>query len=125
MEILQDLSVELSYMVKKHLKHIKQLDGKTQKELGKLIGNFKDGLDDMSKNESVSEAESLTEMSSTLEKMIYFAMGVFRLPRMNRVLYKWVTDPNARKGSIKLSDEDIKMMFDEFNIKLPKNAFKD
>lgn len=125
MEILQDLSVELSYMVKKHLKHIKQLDGKTQKELGKLIGNFKDGLDNMSKNESVSEAESLTEMSSTLEKMIYFAMGVFRLPGMNRVLYKWVTDPKARKGSIKLSDEDIKMMFDEFNIKLPKNAFKD
>jgi hypothetical protein len=50
LEILQELSVELSYMVKKHLKHIKQLDGKTQKELGKLIGNFKDGLDDMSKN---------------------------------------------------------------------------
>ena len=50
MDILQDLSVELSYMVKKHLKHIKQLDAKTQRELGKLIGDFKDGLDDMSEN---------------------------------------------------------------------------
>ena len=53
MEILQDFSVGLSQMVKKHIKHIKQLDGKTQKELGKLIGDFKDGLDDLS--ESVEE----------------------------------------------------------------------
>jgi len=47
-ELLQELSVELSQMVKKHIKHIKQLDGKTQRQLGKLIGDFKDGLDDMS-----------------------------------------------------------------------------
>ena len=50
MEVLQELSVELSFMIKKHLKHIKKLDSKTQRELGKLIGDFKDGLDDMSKN---------------------------------------------------------------------------
>lgn len=50
MEVLQELSVELSFMIKKHLKHIKKLDSKTQRELGKLIGDFKDGLDDMSEN---------------------------------------------------------------------------
>ena len=50
MEVLQELSVELSFMIKKHLKQIKKLDSKTQRELGKLIGDFKDGLDDMSEN---------------------------------------------------------------------------
>ena len=209
MELLQDLSVDFSQLVKKHIKGLKKLSSKDQKAFGKLFGDFKDGLDDMSTNESVNEAKynykqdamdaymkgkitakeldqiakkdfkssvatkkelqgfldsgymkqlmantyglkvpamekkvkelmrfaesvtlkeevkSLTELSSTQEKMIYFAMGVFRLPGMNRILYKWVTDPKARKGSIKLSDEDIKMMFDEFNIKLPKNAFKE
>ena len=48
LEILQELSVELSFMVKKHIKHIKTLDSKTQKELGRLIGDFKDGLDNLS-----------------------------------------------------------------------------
>jgi len=58
------------------------------------------------------------------DKMIKFAAGVFKLPGMNHVLYSMATDPKAREF-IKMSDEDIKLMFDEFNIKLPKNAFND
>lgn len=58
------------------------------------------------------------------DKMLRFAMGIFKLPGMNRALYNMATDPEARKF-LAMSDEDIKMMFDEFNIKLPKNAFKE
>jgi hypothetical protein len=59
-----------------------------------------------------------------VDKMMTFAMKVFKLPGMNRVLYNMATDPEARKF-LAMSDEDIKIMFDEFNIKLPKNAFKE
>ena len=46
-DILQDLSLEFNSMVKKNLGKIKKLDPKTQRELGKLLSNFKDGLDDL------------------------------------------------------------------------------
>lgn len=52
-DILQDISVDLSFMVKKHLKNIKKLDSKQQKEFGKLFGDMKQGIDDLS--ESVNE----------------------------------------------------------------------
>jgi hypothetical protein len=45
-DILQDISVELSKSIKKHLQHIKQLptsDKKDKKQIEKLISNFKDG----------------------------------------------------------------------------------
>jgi len=60
MDILQDISVDLSQLVKKHLKNIKKLDPQTQREFGKLFGDMKDGIDDLSENvdESyVSEAK--------------------------------------------------------------------
>lgn len=57
MEILQDLSVDFSQLVKKHIKGLKKLSSKDQKAFGKLFGDFKDGLDDMSTNESVNEAK--------------------------------------------------------------------
>jgi len=48
MEILQNFSVEVSAAIKKNIKDIKRLNPKTQKELGRLIGDFKDGLDNLS-----------------------------------------------------------------------------
>ena len=48
MEILQNFSVEISAAIKKHIKDIKKLDSKTQRELGRLIGDFKEGLDELS-----------------------------------------------------------------------------
>jgi len=54
-DILQDISVDLSFMVKKHLKNIKKLDSKKQKAFGKLFGDMKQGVDDLS--ESVNEAK--------------------------------------------------------------------
>ena len=53
-DILQDISVDLSFMVKKHLKDIKKLDSKKQKQFGKLLGDMLKGIDDLSEaNESV------------------------------------------------------------------------
>jgi len=49
-DILQDISVDLSQLVKKHLKNIKKLDPQTQREFGKLFGDMKDGIDDLSEN---------------------------------------------------------------------------
>jgi hypothetical protein len=53
MQILQNFSVDVSKVIKDHIKDIKKLDPKTQRELGSLIGNFKGGLDSIS--ESVEE----------------------------------------------------------------------
>jgi hypothetical protein len=47
-DILQDISVEISKAVKKHLQHIKELPTKDKKDIEKLIGNFKNGLDNLS-----------------------------------------------------------------------------
>lgn len=58
MELLQELSVDFSQLVKKHIKGLKKLSSKDQKAFGKLFGDFKDGLDDMSTNESVNEVDT-------------------------------------------------------------------
>ena len=47
-DILQDISVEISKAVKKHLQHIKQLPTTDKKDIEKLIGNFKTELDNLS-----------------------------------------------------------------------------
>ena len=47
-DILQDISVELSKSIKKHLQHIKQLPTTDKKDIEKLIGNFKTELDNLS-----------------------------------------------------------------------------
>ena len=59
--MLQDLSVDFSQLVKKHIKNLKKLSSKDQKAFGKLFGDFKDGLDDLSTNESVNESVNLNE----------------------------------------------------------------
>ena len=48
MDILQDLSLEFNSMIKKNLSKIKKLSPSTQRELGKLFSDFKDGLDELS-----------------------------------------------------------------------------
>jgi hypothetical protein len=65
-DILQDISVDLSYMVKKHLKNIKKLDSKQQRQFGKLFGDMKQGIDDLSEgvSESVNEANYNTKQDA-------------------------------------------------------------
>ena len=65
-DILQDISVDLSYMVKKHLKNIKKLDSKQQRQFGKLFGDMKQGIDDLSEGvtESVNEANYNTKQDA-------------------------------------------------------------
>jgi len=48
MQILQNFSVDVSKAIKDNIKDIKKLDPKTQRELGNLIGDFKEGLDNLS-----------------------------------------------------------------------------
>lgn len=47
-DILQDISVDFSQLVKKHIKNIRKLDAKTQKEFGRAFGDMKTLLDDLS-----------------------------------------------------------------------------
>ena len=65
-DILQDISVDLSFMIKKHLKNIKKLDSKKQKAFGKLFVDMKQGVDDLSEgvNESVNEANYNTKQDA-------------------------------------------------------------
>ena len=91
-DILQDISVDLSYMVKKHLKNIKKLDSKQQKQFGKLFGDMKQGIDDLSEgvNELVNEVD--TKKADTIRKSMPGYVG-----------------PKFAK---KASDEDILAMAD-------------
>lgn len=73
-DILQDISVDLSSMVKKHLKNIKKLDSKQQKQFGKLFGDMKQGIDDLSEGtyesvvtEAVKEVVLSNEILNFLE----------------------------------------------------------
>ena len=67
-DILQDISVDLSFMVKKHLKNIKKLDSKKQRAFGKLFADMKNGVDDLSEgvNELVNEVD--TKKADTIRK---------------------------------------------------------
>tara|TARA_B100001287_G_scaffold142440_1_gene119771 strand:+ start:102 stop:260 length:159 start_codon:yes stop_codon:yes gene_type:complete len=47
-EILQDISVDLSFMYKKALKNINKLDPKTKKAFAKAFIEFKEKVDDLS-----------------------------------------------------------------------------
>ena len=47
-EILQDISLDLSFMYKKALKNIKKLDPKTRQQFAKLFVDFKNKVDDLS-----------------------------------------------------------------------------
>jgi len=48
LEALQDLSVDVSALIKKHLPKLKKLDPKSAKEFNKLLTDFKTGIDDLS-----------------------------------------------------------------------------
>ena len=63
-DILQDISVELSKSIKKHLQHIKQLPSADKKQIEKLISNLKDGLDDLSEA-NINEAKGDFVASTT------------------------------------------------------------
>lgn len=49
-DILQQLSVDFSKLIKNNLSDIKKLPPNQQKQIGKLMSNFKDGLDGLTEN---------------------------------------------------------------------------
>lgn len=59
MDRMQEINVDFSQFIKKNLKKIKMLPKDKQKEFGRLLGDFKNGLDDLSEGtyESVNEAK--------------------------------------------------------------------
>ena len=48
MDLLQELSVDVTAMIKKYVPQLKKLDPKSTKEFNKLFTQFKNGLDDLS-----------------------------------------------------------------------------
>jgi hypothetical protein len=79
-------------MVKKHLKNIKKLDSKKQKQFGKLFGDMKQGVDDLS--EGVTE--SVNEVDTNKANQIRKAAAGYVGPKFAK----------------KASDEDILVMAD-------------
>jgi hypothetical protein len=60
---MQEISADFSMFIKKNIPKIKRLPTDKQKQFGKLLGDFKNGLDDLSEGvyESVvTEANILT-----------------------------------------------------------------
>lgn len=60
MDRIQEINIDFSQFIKKNLKKIKMLPKDKQKEFGRLLGDFKEGLDNLSEgvNESsVNEAK--------------------------------------------------------------------
>jgi hypothetical protein len=57
MDRMQEINVDFSQFIKKNLKKIKMLPKDKQKEFGRLLGDFKDGLDDLSENTEMNEAK--------------------------------------------------------------------
>jgi len=53
---LQEINADFSQFIKKNLKKIKALPADKQKQFGKLLGDFKDGLDDLSEA-NINEAK--------------------------------------------------------------------
>ncbi len=53
---LQEINADFSQFIKKNLKKIKALPVDKQKQFGKLLGDFKDGLDDLSEA-NINEAK--------------------------------------------------------------------
>jgi phage-related protein len=57
MDRLQEINVDFSQFIKKNLKKIKALPADKQKQFGKLLGDFKNGLDDLSES-TVTEGKN-------------------------------------------------------------------
>ena len=48
LDLIQELSVDVTAMIKKYVPQLKKLDSKSTKEFNKLFTEFKNGLDDLS-----------------------------------------------------------------------------
>ena len=106
MRILQNFSVDVSKVIKQHIKDIKKLDPKTQRELGNLIGDFKEGLDNLSTtNESVNE--------SRVPKMYVKYRAVIKKIKELEEKQKELAQPyfDARsKGDMKTAKSQLELM---------------
>jgi hypothetical protein len=82
-DILQDISVDLSYMVKKHLKNIKKLNSKQQRQFGKLFSDMKDGIDDLS--EGVTESVNESKYNYKQDAMNAYMNGKISAKELDRI----------------------------------------
>lgn len=65
MDRMQEINVDFSQFIKKNLKKIKMLPKDKQKEFGRLLGDFKEGLDNLSES-NVNEGLNKSDVSYQL-----------------------------------------------------------
>ena len=111
-DILQDISVDLSYMIKKHLKNIKKLDSKKQKEFTKLFVDMKNGVDDLSENvvESINEISAIGGLKRVVKGNTKEVEGIKLSKEMAQAMIDWFNSspygrkyPKAAKARLHLS----------------------
>jgi len=111
LEILQNFSVDISKVIRKHIKDIKKLDPKTQRALGNLIGDFKEGIDSMSSMKSENESESVNE--ARVPKMYVKYRAVIKKIKELEDKQKELAQPYfaARsKGDMKTAKSQLELM---------------
>ena len=111
-DILQDISVDLSFMIKKHLKNIKKLDSKKQKEFTKLFVDMKNGVDDLSENvvESINEISAIGGLKQVVKGNTKEVEGIKLSKEMAQAMIDWFNSspygrkyPKAAKARLHLS----------------------
>ena len=107
MQILQNFSVDVSKVIKQHIKDIKKLDPKTQRELGNLIGDFKEGLDELSTNTNESVNES--RVPKMYVKYVAVIKKIKELEEKQKELAQPYFDARS-KGDIKTAKSQLELM---------------
>jgi hypothetical protein len=106
-DILQDISIDFSQLVKKHIKNIKKLDPKTQKEFGRAFGDMKDLLDDLS--EGVDESVNESRVPKMYVKYVAVIKKIKELEEKQKELAQPYFDARS-KGDIKTAKSQLELM---------------
>ena len=103
MDRIQEINVDFSQFIKKNLKKIKMLPKDKQKEFGRLLGDFKEGLDNLSES-NVNEGLNKSDVSYQLA-IDYTGRTKPKITKLNKkkleVKYGYKVNPESVIGSIK------------------------
>ena len=103
MDRMQEINVDFSVFIKKNLKKIKMLPKDKQKEFGRLLGDFKEGLDNLSES-NVNEGLNKSDVSYQLA-IDYTGRTKPKITKLNKkkleVKYGYKVNPESVIDSIK------------------------